>query len=332
MPKLFNSKNVPLSVAAWLATDTYDFKANSNSLSSTDLTKSIRQVILRSRCADASEERIVDISDLIKSRIGTACHDAIENFWTSPEKVKTGLLNLGHDLAIVERVIVNPDPKELTPESIPVYLEQRGSIEIDGYTISGKFDFVAEGRLTDFKTTGTWKWAKLDEADEAYRIQGSIYRLIHQDIIKDDVMNIVFIFTDWMAGRATSGAYPPSQCITHTVKLMSLEETERFIKRYIAELDHYKDIDEDQIPACNSIQLWQNKPTYKYYRTKGSKGRATKVFDNFAQAHAHYLSNGSVGEVRTIYGEARACHSCAGASMCSQRLSLISAGLLRTQS
>ncbi|MGL5153412.1 MAG: hypothetical protein ACRC9H_00515, partial [Aeromonas veronii] len=53
-----------------------------------------------------------------------------------------------------------PEPSSVTPEQIPVYMERRKTIELDGWTISGKFDFVAEGTLTDFKSTGGWKGIK----------------------------------------------------------------------------------------------------------------------------------------------------------------------------
>ena len=44
-----NDSNIPLSIAVFLAAQTYDFKPNSRSLSATDFNRSIRQVILRNR-------------------------------------------------------------------------------------------------------------------------------------------------------------------------------------------------------------------------------------------------------------------------------------------
>ena len=165
MPTYKNDSNMPLSVAVFLAAQTYDFKPNKRSLSATDFNRSIRQVILRNRMnmAESNDNEPKDIASLVKSKNGTAIHDAIEKTWLDPNLREAGLRNLGYPDSVIKRIVVNPDPKTLTPEQIPVYMEIRNSIKLGDWTVSGKFDFVAEGALTDFKSTSHWKGSKVQK-------------------------------------------------------------------------------------------------------------------------------------------------------------------------
>ena len=54
--------------------------------------------------------------------------------------------------------MINPSKPmlEFNPDAIPVYMEQRAYKQVGKYKVSGKFDFVAEGRVQDFKSTGVF--------------------------------------------------------------------------------------------------------------------------------------------------------------------------------
>lgn len=328
MNKLTNNTKIPLPVAVWVASNTYDFKHNPKALSATDFNRSIRQLVLRNRLPENHINEL-DISTMIKSKMGTAIHDAIESVWLNDELRNETLEVLGVDPRLINNIVVNPPVNEIKDGQVPVYMEQRKSIEIDGYSISGKFDFVVNGELCDFKTTGTWKWNKLDDADKDYQTQGSIYKLIHNDIIDKDEMHIIFIFTDFMQGRAVSESYPPSQCVDHKVKLLDELETTEMIKGVINQLEEYKDAPEEELPDCTAEQLWQSKPTYKYYKNPLKTSRATKTSSNYYELEQKLKEDGSVGVIHTVHSEARACHTCNVASLCSQRNRLIEAGLLK---
>lgn len=333
MPKFINDSNIPLSMACWLASNSYDFNPKEKSLSATDFNKSIRQIILRNRVkanTDYLDKDLVDISSLVKSKMGTAVHDAIEQTWLNERVRSKALASLNYPDGLIKRIVVNPTKEELSDDVIPVYMEIRKEVVINGYTISGKFDFAAEGKLTDFKTTGTWKWNKLDKADEDYRRQGSIYRLIHQDILSEDWLDIVFLFTDWSKGKAKSSKnYPQSPVMNHPVSLWSLEETKQFITNFTNKLNQYKDVPEPDLPLCSPEQLWQDEPTYKYFKNPAKLTRATRVFTDFHEAMKQFVSDGSVGIVKTVYGEAKSCLYCPAYNACTQKDNLIASGTLK---
>lgn len=328
MTKLTNRTKIPLPAAVWIASNTYDFKPNPKALSATDFTKSIRQLVLRNRLTE-NDIRQVDIASLIKSKIGTAIHDAIESTWLNESLRDKALEELGVNSNVIKNIVVNTPLDELKDSDIPVYMEIRDSIEIGGYTISGKFDFVVDGALCDFKTTGTWKWGKLGDADRDYQIQGSIYKLIHKDIISKDKLHIIFIFTDFVQGKAFGDKYPPAQCVDHVVPLLNELETFDLITGVIEQLEMYKDALEIDLPECTSEQLWQSPPTYKYYKNPAKTSRATKNSTNYYEVEEQFRRDGSIGVIKTIHSEVRACHTCNVANLCSQRTRLIEAGLLK---
>lgn len=330
MVELTNNSNIPLSVAVFLASNSYDFTPKEKSLSATDFNRSIRQIILRERMkvmTDMGGEP-VDIMSLVKSKNGTAIHDAIEKTWKDDNVRKRALKNLGYPDAVIDRIVINPNPETVTPEQIPVYMEIRKEIEIDGWTISGKFDFVADDGLTDFKSTSTFTYEKQTNVDK-YKVQGSIYKLIHSDIIKKDYLTIMYWFTDWSKNKALGSAkYPQSPVLPQKIDLMSHEETKAYIRGFIRNIEQHKETPEEELPYCTQEELWQDDPVFKYYRDPNKRTKATKNFDSFYEAQKLFIADGSRGLVVTVPGKAKACAYCPVASICSQRKQLEDQGLL----
>jgi len=195
MSKLTNVSNLSLPLAVWLSEDLYDH--DPGTISATKLIKSTKQIIMSGRIPKA--DRTIDISTLIKSRIGTDIHTGIEQAWLN--NYQQSLKDLGYPQKVIDRVQINPKREDLTEGSIPVYMEIRTKKEVGNYTVGGKFDFVAEGRLRDFKSTSTFAYVNRTN-DAKYILQGSIYRWLNPDIITKDNMAIDFIFTDWSQAKA----------------------------------------------------------------------------------------------------------------------------------
>lgn len=317
-----NQANVPLSMAVFLATDNYD--SEDHTISATTFLKATRQIVLSQRVPE--ELSLTELTGLVKSRMGSAIHDAIERAWLdNPQKAMSAL---GYPKRVTERVVVNPDPSTVTEDQIPVYLELRSYKEIMGYTVSGKFDFVAEGRVEDFKSTGTFTWTSKNK-EEDYKIQGSIYRWLNPDIIKDDHIAIRFIFTDWMAAKAKADPnYPQAPIATKLIPLMSLTETEMFITNKLKELEAAEKMSEKDIPLCSDRELWRTDPVFKYYKNPAKMTRSTKNFTTSFDAYKRLADEGA-GVVIEVPGEAIACKYCSAFPVCTQKDSLIADGSLK---
>jgi len=317
-----NSAALPLSVAVFLASDNYDH--DDKTISATALLKPLRQIILSKRVPP--EDGIVDVSDLVASRVGQAIHDAIEKSWTDgPEHA---LRKLNFPQRVIDRIKVNPVPDELEEDDIPVYLEQRSYKEILGVTISGKYDFLAEGRIEDFKTTSTFTWSNQNKTED-YRLQGSIYRWLNPELVTEDEMRITFIFTDWKPGQAHGNNYPPNRVVPQLIPLMTIPETEAFISQKLMAIDKYKDTPEPELPHCTDKELWRDAPVFKYYKNPDSRRRSTKNFDNLHDANIRLSEDGNVGVVVEVPGTVKACKYCPAFSVCTQKDVYLADGSLK---
>lgn len=320
MNNFTNTSAIPLSLAVFLATDTYDHDAAS--ISVTSLIKPLRQIILGGRVSQ--EDSAIDLVQMVASRIGTAIHDGIEKAWLTNHKEAMALLNVSQ--RVVKRVLINPEAKDLKEDSIPFYLERRSHKQVGSYTISGKFDFVGEGRVEDFKTTSTYT-AINHTNDEKYILQGSLYRWLNPDIITKDEMAIQFIFTDWSSMRARSEPnYPPQRTQERVLQLKSISETDRFVTKKIAQIEQYKDADEVNLPLCTDEDLWRSAPVFKYYKNPEKTARSTKNFDTKQEAMIRNAEDGGRGMVVERPGQVTACKYCSAFSICSQKDILIAQG------
>lgn len=317
-----NVSEVPLSLAVFLATDTYDHNPDPFTISATELIKPLRQIILGSRVPP--EENVADLTQMVSSRMGSAIHDGIERSWKTNHKQALQLL--GYPDRVVQRVKVNPDPEELTDDVIPVYLEQRATKQIGRWTISGKFDFVGDGQVEDFKSTSVYTYL-MGTNDERYVWQGSIYRWLNPAIITKSQMAIRFLFTDWQASKAkVDPNYPPYRFHSKVFDLKSIPETEAFIRQKLQLIDQYWDAPEDQIPYCNDTDLWRSEPVWKYYKNPQKMNRSTKNFTSKQEAYIRLSQDGNVGVVIEQPGQVTACKYCKAFSVCSQKDALIASG------
>ena len=314
MTQFTNLHQIDISMAVWLVHDDYDFLPRERAISATALLKPTRQIILSGR---VTGEALEDISARISMRLGHAIHDSIEHAWKTGYKRSLSLLGLPDK--VIDRFKINPDPKEVQPEDIPVYIEQRGYRKLGEWVISGKLDMAVNGRLKDAKSTSVFSFIKGNK-DENYRLQLSFYKWLHSDKVTDDEGDIQFVFTDWQKSMVnTIPGYPPIRIVNHTVSLYSEQETETLIASKIEDLVRYQDASQDALPRCTDEELWRSEPVYKYYSDPAkTDGRATKNFDSLIEANNH-LAEKRKGVVKTVPGQVKACLYCRAFDICEQR-------------
>ena len=322
MSKYANTSSVPLSLAVFLATDNYDHDQDENTISATALIKPLRQIVLSARVPE--DMTPVDLVNLVPSRMGSAIHDAIERSWK--DNYSNALAILGYPKRVIEKIRINPKPEELTDGVIPIYMEQRAKKTVGKFTVTGKYDFIGDGRVEDFKSTSTYT-ATNNTNDEKYIWQGSIYRWLNPQIITKDEMAIQFIFTDWSKAKAMADPKYPQQRIQQRIlPLKSIQETDAFVTRKLNQIEQYWGATEEQLPPCTDTDLWRSEPVFKYYKNPEKRARSTKNFDNRHDAQLRYIEDGSVGIVVEQPGQVTACKYCPAFAVCSQKDALIASG------
>ena len=324
MKRVTNEHQIDLPIAVWLLQNGYnsgaDVAPEGELISVTTLMKPTRRLILE-RQVDYTQE-VMDISDLIASRMGHSLHDSVERAWTEGDW-RQAMRRLHYPQSVIDRVKVNPEPSEIGGDDIPIFLEQRRFKEIGGVILTGQMDFGINGAYRDVKSTSTFSYTS-GSKDKDYILQGSMYRYIMPELIWQDKMRIEFIFTDWAKYRAKSDpSYPQTRVAHKEYPLMSLEDTEAWIMDKLDDIKnnakHVKN--QDKLVRCTNEELWRSADEYKYYanpETAKAGGRAQKSFKNLADAELHKKEKGK-GVVITVKGEVKACEYCPAFSVCEQR-------------
>ena len=323
-PRVTNEQDISLPLAVWLLQDGYDYVDKPNYISATSLMKPLRQMVLPGRVPP--EKRKLDVAEFIARSLGNSIHTAIEAAWTGGNH-RPAMRSLGYTDDVIDRVLINPTEEELRSRNdvIPVYFEQRAfrEIEIDGqtFTVGGKFDMVSDGIVNDFKSTSVWSWVK-GTKDEDFALQGSLYRWLNPSKITDDFIRINFIFTDWSKMMMNTANYPQKRVEYKDIPLLSIAETEAWVRRKLSLYLKHRNSPESQLPECTDDELWRSAPQFKFYldptKATDPAARATKNFDDRAEANRHMAEKGK-GIVIEKMGEPKACTYCQGFDACSQK-------------
>lgn len=317
--------HLSLPIQVWLASnEDYDFIPGYNTISATSFQKPIRALVITRQMETSGE---VDLDALIPSRIGTAIHSALEKAWSG--SYQNTLRRLGYPETFIEKIVINPEAGiDLSSQSIPIWIEKRTEKEVGNWMVSGKFDFVIAGQLHDLKTTKVFSYMA-DSNTENYMIQGSIYRWLNPEIIKEDTVQIDYLFTDWTYLRSLAEPdYPKTQCISKKIPLMSIAETERYIKNKLNLLDRYLDSEIIELPQCTPKELWQQPTAWAYYGNQEKLNRATRVFQTPGEAYSYKAKQGK-GIIIERPGQVKRCLICEARSICSQAEQLEIQGLLK---
>lgn len=321
--KITNEMGIDLPLAVWLLQDGYKSGADNappgELLSVTTLMKPTRQLILQ-RKVDFSKETL-DLSELVSSRMGHGLHDSIERAWTEGDW-KGAMKKLHYPDSIINKIRINPPmDKPLEEGVIPIYLEQRGFKPFEDIVLTGQLDFLIGSSYRDFKSTSTFSYTS-GSKDEDYALQGSLYRFIFPDLIKDDVMRIEFIFTDWASYRAKADkSYPQARVAHKEFKLLSLRDTESWLSSKLAEIRKNAKLPQSKMIECTDKQLWRADDVFKYYsnpETAKTGGRCTKRFDKESEAVLFMQEKGK-GVIVKEAGEPKACMYCNAFQVCEQR-------------
>ena len=143
--------------------------------------------------------------------------------------------------------------KEPLTNAIETYSEK----EIDGVWISGSFDIVYDGHIMDYKS-GYGKTFSQDKIDKAI-LQMSIYRWLNQDVEIKDIAYVLFI-------SQSNNAYE-----SYEIELMSIYDTETYIKGRIKEIKSQTTIDCIKRPydACMYCSYSEQDCINKYKEISG---------------------------------------------------------------
>ncbi len=329
--RISNVNGLSLSMAVWLAAEPYnhdenipvdgiDFDpVNEEMISVTTLMKPTRQFVLSQRVPPLALNELPDVTDVVGARLGHAIHQSQEDAWKL--HYAHAMRRLGYPESLIRKVRINPPDEPKEEGILPVYLEQRYFKRFDGVCITGQFDKIINGQLEDTKSTSVFTYIGRKK-EEDYRIQMSIYRWINPDKITTDIAHVQHVFTDWSAPMSNYiPGYPPHRLHQFTVELMSLKDTEAWIRRKLAEIRANVDLAQSSMVRCSDKDLWREPPQYRYYADPSkanASNKSSKNFINKQDALIHQSTKGK-GTVITVPGRVKACSYCPAFTICTQK-------------
>ena len=291
--KYTNIHKLPEPVRLWLEEDTYDY--HPGIYSATRLMKPVRMVILEDR---HQAELVMDISEEIAKRYGTALHESFEK-------------------------VPIPDSRQ----------EERKFADISGQRISGKPDLIIKNKdgtesIWDIKSTSVWTFI-YGKRDAEHKLQVSIYRLLEilngSDISEQGY--IIYLFTDWSKSRARQNSdYPNTRVVVKEMELHSTEETTKYIESRLAEFQLHADSPEPELPYCTREELWQEDD--KWAVMKEGRKSAVKLHDTEEAALDHLNELDGPFSIVHRPGKVNRCDYCLVTPFCSQYKELKKAGLI----
>ncbi len=333
--KYTNKMNYPDYVVQWLTDDSYDH--DDSCISATTLMKPSKMFAYERKYPDKLE---TDVINNIASKFGTAVHDSFEAInkgegiigARQEERFHVDMCTPLHT-HIRGGIPLPADPSLYNPMIYKGY-------EVPT-KVSGKFDcmipidepvkdaldkchhdletdsivYKPMYKLVDFKTTSVWTMM-YGSKDQDYINQLSVYRyLANQNKVKViDEAEICMIFTDWSRTAARrSEDYPDERIWIKPIKLMSLEDTEKFILENMHRLHEAMVTDPDTL-VCEEKDLWSKDSTYEAHNTRTmdvKKFKSKDKADLFVAEKPHI-------ELKEIKGKVNRCDYCSCRSFCNQ--------------
>ena len=284
--KFTNEMNLPASMVSAITNDTYTM--GKADISVTTLIQPPKIRVLKSRHRD---EIVEDVADRVWALLGTNTH------------------------AIIERIN--------HPDSIQ---EERLSMEVSGWTISGQADLYEDGIISDFKTTSVW--GVINGPKDNYIHQLNCYaEMFRQSGFSVKGLQVIAILRDWSKfGGQRSQSYPKKQVVRVPVPLWGHIETMNYLRDRVRVHQIAECLTDDEIPCCTPEERWSKADAWAV--VKGNNKRATRVFNSLKEAEALKADLESKSKEKYRIDErpgedTRCLHYCACSEFCNHFKSIV---------
>jgi hypothetical protein len=177
---------------------------------------------------------------------------------------------------------------ERIPVSDHVLKEERLYMPVSGpraeWRLSGQFDHLENGVLSDFKFTSVWAakdGGKIEWEQQLNLLKllcDHVYAAIYDGRYEVNTLQIVAIFRDWQKSKVGDDGYPDTQVAVLPIQMWEKEQAVAFLHERIAA---HQDPDP---PVCSDEERWKTPDRYALMKPGGK--RAIKLFGNMEEAVA----------------------------------------------
>jgi len=186
--------------------------------------------------------------------------------------------------------------------------EERLSMEVLGWKITGATDLYDNGVITDFKTTSVW--SILHGIKRDWEIQLNLYGILWRNAgWPVDGLQIIAILRDWSKHQVRkSQDYPKYQVVTLPIELWLPEDAHEYMTERVTLHQEAEGLKDADLPLCTAEERWE-RPTKYAVKVKGLK-RAKRVLDSMEEAETWAKENMKKEyEIEIRQGESVRCES-----------------------
>jgi hypothetical protein len=167
--------------------------------------------------------------------------------------------------------------------------EERLSMDVLGWTVTGKPDLYYDRTVFDFKVTSVW--TTLNGVKREWETQENLYaELLRAHTFKVESLAIIAILRDWSKHQVTkSRDYPETQSIILPVTLWDPIDAGMYLEERVTVHQEAERLADDDLPVCTAEERWE-RPTQYAVKKRGNK-KASRLLPTLEEAEVWARDN-----------------------------------------
>jgi hypothetical protein len=167
--------------------------------------------------------------------------------------------------------------------------EERLSMDVLGWTVTGKPDLYYNRTIFDFKVTSVY--AILDGVKSEWESQLNLYaELLRSHTFKVEYLAIIAILRDWSKfGGQRSHDYPETQSIILPVTLWDPIDAGMYLEERVTVHQEAERLADDDLPVCTKEERWEKETQYAV--TKRGNKKASRLLPTLEEAEVWARDN-----------------------------------------
>lgn len=143
-------------------------------------------------------------------------------------------------------------------------VEKRVAAEISGWKLTGKYDYIDDGILIDYKYTSVWSFVF---GRKEWEYQANVNRwLLHKNGVEIKGLVNYLMFRDWSESKVGSRNYPKEKMIPITLPMWPLADAESYVMAQVKAHKEARNKPDNELPKCSKEDRWFNERTQKFGR------------------------------------------------------------------
>ena len=135
-------------------------------------------------------------------------------------------------------------------------VEKRVGADVLGWKLTGKYDYIDDGILIDYKYTSVWSFVF---GRKEWEFQANVNRwLLHKNGMEIKGLKNFLLFRDWTESKVGSKNYPREKMIPIALPLWPLANAEAYVLDQVKAHQAARAKPDFELPKCSKEDRWFN--------------------------------------------------------------------------